>query len=81
VDFPGIRHGLARAAVLSLICAGALLVSNMINNRIAFNTAKDIRNNIYRRISVLPLEYLDSHPAGETVSRMVSDVEQFRTVF
>jgi len=77
VDFPGIRHGLARAAVLSLICAGALLVSNMINNRIAFNTAKDIRNNIYRRISVLPLEYLDSHPAGETVSRMVSDVEQF----
>jgi len=77
VDFAGIKPGLVKAAVLSVICAGALLAMNLINNRISFNTAKDLRNDIFRKINVLPLEYLDSHPAGETVSRMVSDVEQF----
>lgn len=77
VDFESIKPGLVKAAALSLVCAGALLAMNMINNRIAFNTARDIRNDIFRKINVLPLEYLDRHPTGETVSRMVSDVEQF----
>ena len=77
VDFAGIKPGLAEAAVLSVICAAALFGTNIINNRIAFNTARDMRNDMFRKINVLPLEYLDRHPAGETVSRMVSDVEQF----
>lgn len=77
VDFPAVRGELARTVLFSLICAAALLTANMINNRITFNTARDIRNDIYRKINVLPLEYLDRHPVGETVSRMVSDVEQF----
>ena len=77
VDFSGIKDGLARTAVLTVVCAAALLFSSLINNRIAYNTARDIRNDIYRKINILPLEYLDRHPVGETVSRMVSDVEQF----
>lgn len=77
VDFAAIQPQLIKAAVLSAICAAALFAMTVINNRITFNTAKDIRNNIYRKINVLPLEYIDRHPAGETVSRMVSDVEQF----
>jgi len=77
VDFAGIKPGLVKAVVLSVICAGALLLMNLINNRISFNTARDIRNDIFKKTNVLPLEYLDGHPTGETVSRMVSDVEQF----
>lgn len=77
VDFAGIKPGLAKAAVLSVICAAALFVMNIINNRISFNTARDMRNDLFRKINALPLEYLDKHPAGETVSRMISDVEQF----
>lgn len=50
---------------------------NVLNNRLTFNTARDIRNDIFRKINVLPLEYIDKNPTGETVSRMVSDVEQF----
>jgi ATP-binding cassette subfamily B multidrug efflux pump len=77
VKFGGIRHGLLKAGILSVVCAGAQLIANMINNRITFNTARDIRNDIFSKINVLPLEYIDRHPVGETVSRMVSDVEQF----
>lgn len=77
VDFQGIKTELAKIAVLSVICAGALLAMNLLNNRITYNTARDIRNDIFRKINVLPLEYIDRHPSGETVSRMVSDVEQF----
>ncbi|NLM11659.1 MAG: ABC transporter ATP-binding protein [Clostridiaceae bacterium] len=77
VDFAAIRPELGKIAILSVICAGALLAMNLLNNRITFNTARDIRNDIFRKINVLPLEYIDRHPTGETVSRMVTDVEQF----
>lgn len=77
VDFAGIKPGLAKAAVFSVICASALFAMNIVNNRISFNTARDMRNDLFRKINALPLEYLDKHPAGETVSRMISDVEQF----
>lgn len=77
VDFAGIKTELIKAALLSVICAAALLSMNVLNNRLTFNTARDIRNDIFRKINVLPLEYIDKNPTGETVSRMVSDVEQF----
>ena len=73
VDFAAIRPELGKIAILSVICAGALLAMNLLNNRITFNTARDIRNDIFRKINVLPLEYIDRHPTGETVT--ITDVE------
>lgn len=64
-----------------VLCAGAAALSQWlmreINNRITFHVTKDIRDEAFRHIQVLPLSYLDRHPQGELVSRVVSDVDTF----
>ena len=50
---------------------------NTVNNKITFSVVKDIRNRAYRKINSLPLSYIDSHKSGDTVSRMISDADQF----
>ena len=49
----------------------------MCNNRITFSVSRDLRNEALRKIQTLPLSYLDSHPSGDIVSRMVADVDTF----
>lgn len=75
-----------KAAVLSNICytivfAAIVGVSqylmNVINNRVAYGTVRDIRNAAIRKIERLPLRYIDTHPQGDTVSRVVADADQF----
>lgn len=58
---------------------GALLqwIYGMINNRVTYGVVKDIRENAFNKIQNLPLKYLDSHPTGETVSRIIADTDQF----
>ena len=61
------------------ICAGvaalAQWIMSQINNFVTFRVTRDIRDEAFRHIQVLPLSYLDSHPQGDTVSRVVSDVD------
>ena len=64
-----------------LICAGIAGISqwimNEVNNRITFRVTRDIRDDAFRHIQKLPLSYLDQHPQGEIVSRVISDVDTF----
>ena len=61
----------AAAGALAQWCMGEL------NNRITFQVVRDLREEAFRHIQELPLRYLDRHPHGETVSRIVADVDQF----
>ncbi|MCQ2461992.1 MAG: ABC transporter ATP-binding protein/permease [Clostridia bacterium] len=77
VDFTGIMP-ILRDILLMAVCAGAAqwLVS-LLNNRAAFGTVKKLRTDAFKKLQRLPLSYLDSHPSGETVSRIVADADRF----
>lgn len=77
VDFPGIFRILMEITVIVGITALAQWVMNVINNRITYRVVRDIRNEAFHKLQKLPLSYLDSHPAGEIVSRVIADVDQF----
>ena len=65
---------IALAAVLAALAQQALA---MCNNRITFSICKDLRNQVSGKLQKLPLSYLDTHPSGDLVSRMVGDVDTF----
>ncbi len=77
VDFGGIEKIVITAA--AVIAATALLqwLTNIINNKIVFETVSDIRCDGFKHIQSLPLSYLDTHKTGETVNRLISDADQF----
>ncbi len=50
---------------------------NMINNKVTYNVVRDIREEAFRKIEILPLSYLDTRSQGEIVSRVIADVDQF----
>ena len=77
VDFAALMPYLYKIAVLALVAAAAQWVMNTLNNRITFRVVRDIRNAAMEKIQILPLSYIDSKPAGETVSRIISDADQF----
>jgi len=64
-----------------LLCAAAAALSQWLmselNNRMTFQVTRDIRNEAFGHIQVLPLSYLDSHPQGDLVSRVIADVDTF----
>ncbi len=77
VDFDAVGKSLL---TLGLAAGGAALCQwwmGQMNNRITFRVVRDVREEAFRHIQELPLSYLDSHPHGETVSRVVADVDQF----
>ena len=61
---------------LILLTSAATWIMNLINNRIAFQTVRDIRAIAIRRLQGLPLSYLDSHKTGDIVSAVIADVDQ-----
>ena len=77
VDFARLADLLVKAGVC--IAAAALLqwLTGLLNNRLTFCTVQDIRQDAFRHIHRLPLRYLDSHPSGDLVSRMITDVDTF----
>ncbi len=77
VDFAGLRSALIAIAVCAALTSVCQWVMNTINNRITYRTVADIRSDAFAHIQQLPLKYLDAHPAGDTVSRMISDVDTF----
>ena len=77
VDFEGIKPILFRVVLLVAATALAQWLMNTVNNRITFHVIRDVRNDACEKLQVLPLSYLDTHPTGEVVSRVIADVDQF----
>lgn len=77
IDFESLFGFLLKIAVCA-VCSGFLQwLMNVINNKITYNTVKNIRQNAFDHIQRLPLSYIDSHPYGDIVSRVIADAEQF----
>ncbi len=77
VDFAAIFHILKKLAVIICMTGAAQWLMNLCNNRITYCVVKDVRTEAFARLQVLPLKYVDSHQYGETISRIITDVEQF----
>lgn len=77
VQFDAIAKALLLACVLVGLTGLAQWVMNIINNKVTYNVVRDIRDEAFRKIEILPLSYLDSHSQGEIVSRVIADVDQF----
>ena len=77
VDFSAMKNHLYGVAVCSLVAAGAQWIMSQINNRMTYNVTRDIRNEAFRHIQVLPLSYLDKHAQGDIVSRVIADIDTF----
>ena len=65
------------AAIVAGITSLFQWIMTTINNKIAYNVVRDIRNDAFKRIERLPLSYLDSHSTGDIVSRVIADADQF----
>ena len=77
VDFPAIGKILGQTGLMIALAALAQWLMSVINNRITYRVVRDIRNEAFRHLQKLPLKYLDGHPTGEIVSRVIADVDQF----
>ncbi len=77
VDFGGILRNAVYIAVTTALAAIAQQILATSNNRIAYCVSRDIRNEVSRKLQRLPLSYLDQHPTGDLVSRVIADVDAF----
>ena len=86
IDFITEKNGVDLGKILGILVTGAICVAvaavsqwlmNIINNKITYNVIRDIRRDAFGKLKSLPLGYMDTHPTGETVSRVISDVDQF----
>ena len=77
VDFAGVMQIIVQIVAVAILAAFAQWLMSVCNNRITFSVSRDLRNAALRKIQTLPLSYLDSHPSGDIVSRMIADVDTF----
>ncbi len=77
VDLDAIVQILVQVVIVVALTALFQWLMNVINNKVTYQVVRDIRNEAFEKIQKLQLKYLDAHPYGETVSRIISDVEQF----
>ena len=77
VNFDGLIAVLIKMAVMIGITALAQWIMNVCNNKLTYQIVRDIRNEAFEKIEVLPLKYIDGHAHGEIVSRVIADVDQF----
>ena len=77
VDFASILGILKQMAVVILLTALAQWIMNVCNNKMTYEIVRDIRNEAFRKIEILPLKYVDNHSYGEITSRVIADVDQF----
>lgn len=77
VDFAGVFCILKRILAAAAAAAASQWIFGICNNKITYGVSRDLRNDALRKIQRLPVSYLDAHPAGELVSRVIADVEQF----
>lgn len=77
VDFSGVFQILKRLAVIIGITSAAQWLMNLCNNTITYRVVKDVRKKAFTQLQKLPLKYIDSHQYGDTISRVITDVDQF----
>lgn len=77
VDLPRLVPILLRAGILSVLSSVLQWIMNTVNNKITFNVVCDVREATFKKLQILPLSYIDSHSAGDLISRTVADAEQF----
>ena len=77
VDFETVIKAIVMVAIAAALGAIAQKLLANCNNRIAFSVCRDLRDSLSRKLNKLSLSYLDTHPAGDTVSRMIADVDTF----
>ena len=77
VDFSAMGMYLGQVVLCAAVAALAQWVMNELCNRMTYQVTRDIRDEVFRHIQVLPLSYLDKHPQGDLVSRVIADVDTF----
>ncbi len=77
VDIEGIIKLLTLAGILIVATAVAQWIMSTVNNRIAFHVTRDIRNEAFEKIEILPLSYVDTTPHGDVVNRVINDTDRF----
>lgn len=77
VDFALVGHKLIGVGICACGAALAQWIMSVLNNRVTFRITRDVRNEAFAHIQQLPLGYLDRHPHGDLISRVVSDVDTF----
>ena len=77
VNLPGVLVFAVWIAVVAALSAVAQQFLATSNNKIAYNISRDLRNAAFHKLQRLPLSYLDAHPSGDLVSRMIADVDTF----
>lgn len=77
VNLPGVLVFAVWIAVVAALSAAAQQFLATSNNKIAYNISRDLRNAAFHKLQRLPLSYLDAHPSGDLVSRVIADVDTF----
>ena len=77
VNFDGVLQILFKIGICIAITAFAQWLMNICNNKMTYQIVQDVRNEAFQKIEILPLKYIDGHPYGEIVSRVIADVDQF----
>ena len=76
VDFDALSPILIKLGIIAGIVAASQWLMSLFTNKVTYLTIRDIRNDAFRRLECLPLRYIDSHPHGDIISRMINDMEQ-----
>ena len=77
VDFVGVAAIVRVIVAATAVTAISQWIFGICNNKITYNVSRDLRNAAIGKIQRLPVSYLDAHPTGDLVSRVIADVEQF----
>lgn len=77
VDFARLAPILRSMILLILLTAAAQWTMNHINNVVTYHVVEDIRTRTFNHLQELPVAYLDTHPSGDIVSRVIADIDQF----
>ncbi|MCR5102239.1 MAG: ABC transporter ATP-binding protein/permease [Butyrivibrio sp.] len=77
VDFKNVIKILTSMALVIFITAVSQWIMNFVNNKITFQVIRDVRKDAFSRLQILPFNFLDTHPQGEIVSRIITDTDQF----
>lgn len=75
VDFDTLISVLTKAGIVVLITVPIQWIISTLNNSIAFKTVQNMRNAAFSRLQIMPLSFIDSHPSGDIVSRIIADVD------
>ncbi|MBE5958432.1 MAG: ABC transporter ATP-binding protein [Lachnospiraceae bacterium] len=76
VDFEGVYKILVIMGICIAIASAASWFMVLCNNKIAYSVVRDVRKDAFEKLQILPLKYIDGHPTGEVVSKIIADVDQ-----